>query len=57
MTVEQPQVPIDPWVQQMVIAWMEMFYKEFKDYKKSNYALHLDNVRIKAWLEALAQRQ
>ena len=44
-------------VQKLITAWTEMSYKEFGDYRKSNYSLHLDNARIKARLEALAQRQ
>ena len=56
MAAKQPQEPMDPQVQKLISAWTEMSYKESEDYRESNYVLHLDNARIKARLEALAQR-
>ena len=55
--VEEKQGPMDLRVQKLITSWTGMSYKEFGDYRKSNYSLRLDNARIKARLEALAQRQ
>ena len=55
--VEEQQGPKDLRVQNLITEWIEMTYKEFGDYRKSNDSLHLDNARIKARLEKLAQRQ
>ena len=51
---EEPQRPMDLQVQKLITTWTKMSYTEFGAYRKSNYSLHLDNVRIKARLEALA---
>ena len=48
---------MDLRAQKLISEWTDLSYKEFGDYRKSNYTLHLDNERLKVLLEALAQRQ
>ena len=45
---EQPQGPMDLRVQKMISEWTTLSYKDFGDYSKNNYMLHLDNARLKA---------
>ena len=54
---EKQQGPMDLRVQKLIITWTEMSCKELGDYQNRNYSLYLDNVRIKARLKELAQRQ
>ena len=49
---ELPQGPIDPRVQKLINGLAFASFKEFMDNRKSNYMLHMDNVRIKVRLEA-----
>ena len=48
---------MDPRVHKLISEWTPISKKEFKDYRKRNYALYFDNVRIKAQLKVLAQRK
>ena len=48
---------MDPRLRKLNGGMASTMWKEFDDYKKSNYTLHVKNVRLIVRQEVLAQRQ